>query len=183
MTIRQATIHDVEALLSLQNKYHVSKLTEEEKQQKGFVTMWVTPEQFTFMAERGNVFVAIADDNSLAAYALTSDWQYYENWAITVRMAEFLPNFQYEGVQLTKENSFHYGPVCIDEAYRGKDILTQFFVAIREVYKGQYDYIITLINYINERSLRAHAKKTPLSIVGDFEFNNNNYAALACRTQ
>ena len=183
MTIRQATINDVEALLKLQNKYHVSQLTEAEKQEKGFVTMWVEPDQFAFMAERGSVFVAISDDNNLAAYALTSDWQYYEQWPITVRMAAFLPTFAYESVVLTKENSFHYGPVCIDEAYRGKDTLTQFFVAIQAVYKGRYDYIITLINYINERSLRAHAKKTPLSIVGDFDFNNNNYAALACRTE
>ena len=183
MTIRQATIHDVEALLNLQNKYHVSKLTEAEKQEKGFVTMWVTPEQFTFMTQRGSVFVAISDDNQLAAYALKIEWAYASQWAIINRLEEALPTFRLENQAITVQNSCQYGPVCIDEDFRGKDILTRLFEAIQKASAANFPIILTFINHQNERSLRAHAKKTPLSIVGDFGFNNNNYAALACRTE
>jgi hypothetical protein len=182
MTIRQATTNDIEAILRLQEKYHVSNLTEAEKQEKGFVTMKATTEQLTFLAERGGIFVAVANDNQLAAYAFTSDWDYYGQWAITKRMEEFLPTFSLDNQVLTTGNSFHYGPVCIDEAYRGQDILTQFFEAIKPVYAARYPFIITFINRQNERSMKAHARRTPLSIVGDFDFNGNDYVALACRT-
>lgn len=182
MKFLQATTEHIEAVLKLQEKYHVSNLTEAEKQEKGFVTMKATTEQLTFLAERGGIFVAVANDNQLAAYSFTSDWDYYGQWAITKRMEEFLPTFSLDNQALTTENSFHYGPVCIDEAYRGQDILTQFFEAIKPVYAARYPFIITFINRQNERSMKAHARRTPLSIVGDFDFNGNHYAALACTT-
>ena len=58
MTIKQATLSDLDAILKLQEKYHVSNLTEAEKQEKGFVTMKVTPEQFTQLIENQGVFIA-----------------------------------------------------------------------------------------------------------------------------
>ena len=179
MTIRQATLKDLDAILKLQEKYHVSNLTELEKQQKGFVTMRVTPEQFTQLINNQGVFIA-KEKRQLAAYALTSAWDFYRQWPIINRMEDILPTLKLNGQAITTKNSFQYGPVCIDEAFRGQDILTRLFQTISKVYGAQYDYVITFINQSNERSLRAHAKKTPLSIVGTFEFNNNQYNALAC---
>ena len=177
--IRQAGLKDLEAILQLQEKYHVSNLTEAEKQQKGFVTMKITPEQFTELIEKQGVFIAFSDER-LAAYALTSAWDFYRQWPIIQKMEAFLPALRHNSTLLTTENSFQYGPVCIDEAFRGQDILTRLFQAIQEAYKEQFSYAITFINQINERSLRAHARRTPLSIVGEFAFNGNLYYVLAC---
>jgi hypothetical protein len=179
MTIRQATISDLDAILKLQEKYHVSNLTEAEKQEKGFVTMKVTPEQFTQLIENQGVFIAV-ENQTLAAYALTSAWDFYRQWPIINRLEEILPTINLNGKAITTENAFHYGPVCIDEAFRGRDILTLIFNAIQKVYAPKFDIAITFINQVNERSSRAHAKKTPLSIIGTFEFNGNHYNALAC---
>ncbi len=181
MTIKQATADDIYAILELQEKYHVSNLTEAEKQSKGFVTMKVTHQQFTHLTSKGGVFIAVADSGALAAYALTSDWAYYNQWAIIQQMASLLPTFSLEKSAITIENSFQYGPVCIDEAFRGQGILGQLFTAIQAVYAPQYAFAITFINKQNERSMRAHAQQTPLSIVGDFSFNDNSYWALASK--
>ena len=182
MEIRQANLSDLEAILKLQEKYHVSNLTEAEKLEKGFVTMRVSVEQFTYLINEKGVFIALFEGN-LAAYALTSPWDYFRQWPIIQRMEAILPTLKYEGKEITVENSFQYGPVCIDEAYRGRNILTLLFAAIQKVYQPQFEYAVTFINQINVLSSYAHARKTPLSIVGTFDFNNNHYNALASKTK
>jgi hypothetical protein len=178
MTIRQANNEDLDAILKLQEKYHVSNLTVLEQQAKGFVTMKVTPEQFLELIAKRGVFIVILD-NVLAGYALSSDWHFYRQWAIIKQMEAILPTFTLNDAVLTVDNSFQYGPVCIDEAYRGRNILAYLFKAIERYYAKNYKFSITFINKKNERSLRAHAKQTPLSIVGEFGFNDNEYFALA----
>ena len=182
MIIRQATIQDIDALLKLQQKYHVSQLTDAEKLEKGFVTMWIEAEQWAELAERNGVYIAVTDDNQLAAYALKTDWAYASQWAIINRMEEVLQTFLFDNQAITVANSYHYGPVCIDEAYRGQTILTQLFDTIQKAGAADFPFVLTFINRQNERSLRAHKKKTPLSIVGDFSFNGNQYWALAAKT-
>ena len=181
MTIKQATKQDIEAIMQLQEKYHVSNLTETEKQTKGFVTMKVTHEQFAHLTVSSGVFIAVAESGQLAAYALTSDWTYYSQWAIIQEMESLLTDFSLENVAITTKNSFQYGPVCIDEAFRGQGILGQLFKAIQSIYVPKYVFAITFINKQNERSMKAHARQTPLSIVGDFRFNGNEYWALAAQ--
>ncbi len=178
--VRLATLDDLEAILQLQEKYHVSNLTELEKQEKGFVTMRVTPAQFTELIENRGVFIAL-NDTDLAAYALTSAWDFYRQWPIIQKMEAILPTLKLGNEDLTVENSFQYGPVCIDEAFRGKAILKQLFDLIQENYRDKFPFAITFINKVNERSFKAHARHTPLSIIGDFEFNDNQYCALACK--
>jgi exonuclease III len=178
MEIRQATINDLEAILKLQEKYHVSNLTEAEKQAKGFVTMRVTAEQFTHLINSGGVFIAIRN-GQLGAYSLISPWDFYRQWPIIQKMEAILPTLKYKNAVLTVENSFQYGPVCIDEAFRGQGILTRLFKAIEVVYQPRFEYAITFINKVNELSIQAHTRKTPLIIIGDFEFNDNKYYALA----
>jgi hypothetical protein len=183
MTILQATTEHIEAILLLQEKYHVSNLTEAEKQEKGFVTMKVSYQQFEELIAKNGVFIAITEAGQLAAYALSGDWAYFGEWAIIQTMEKALPSFSLDGQILTIENTCHYGPVCIDEAFRGQDILTQLFSAVQAFYAPQYHFVITFINKQNVRSSRAHARRTPLSIVGEFEFNSNHYFALAAATQ
>lgn len=180
ITVRTAVLEDLEDILQLQEKYHVSNLTEAEKQAKGFVTMKVTPEQFTHLITEKGVFIALKD-YQLAAYALTSPWAFYRQWAIIETMENLLPAFTFESKELTIDNSFQYGPVCIDENFRRQGILKLLFDAVKSFYASQFEYAITFINKINERSLKSHAQNTPLSIVGNFEFNGNQYHALACK--
>ena len=141
--------------------------------------MKVTPQQFTELIENKGVFIAKVE-NQLAAYALTSAWDFYLQWPIIVKMESILPTLTLNNDILTIENSFQYGPVCIDEAFRGQAILKQLFDSVQTEYRGRFSFAITFINMVNERSFRAHAKNTPLSIIGHFEFNDNKYAALGC---
>jgi hypothetical protein len=176
--IRAARLQDITDFIALQEKYHVSNLTEEAQQTKGFVTMRLTEPQFEELVGKGNIFLAFSG-SILAANAVSGDWAFCKQWAIIEKMESALPQFSLESAEFTIENSFQYGPVCIDEAFRGQNILTLLFNVIQAASALKYRYVVTFINQKNERSIRAHAQKTTLKPIGTFAFNENMYTALA----
>ncbi|EPL6453138.1 N-acetyltransferase [Providencia sp.] len=71
---------------------------------------------------------------------------------------------------LIKEN-WLYGPVCIDNAYRGKDILKNLYAKICALNTGKP---VAFINTQNQRSLAAH-QKLGMHIATNFIFDNTEY--------
>ena len=182
MDIRLATLNDLTKILELQEKYHVDNLSEAEKMEKGFVTTRFTTAQLTTLIQQSGAFVAFTEGSQLAAYALSGTWEFFSQWAVFPLMLSRLPDIRYKNQELTTLNSCQYGPVCIDEAFRGKDVLKQLFDAVLAHYKPQFPFISTFINQKNARSVKAHTTKLPLEIIDTFAFNNNIYHTLACPT-
>ncbi|AXH61207.1 N-acetyltransferase [Providencia huaxiensis] len=69
------------------------------------------------------------------------------------------------------QGNWLYGPVCIDNAHRGKNILKTLFDEICSYNQGKP---VAFINADNLRSLFAH-KKIGMSNVTDFEFDGTTY--------
>ncbi|EOV8086849.1 N-acetyltransferase [Providencia huaxiensis] len=67
--------------------------------------------------------------------------------------------------------NWFYGPVCIDNDYRGKNILKNLFDEISSYNQGKP---VAFINADNLRSLFAH-KKIGMSNITDFEFDGTTY--------
>jgi hypothetical protein len=93
-----------------------------------------------------------------------------------------LPNTEYLGQTLSTENSYQYGPVCIDMDYRGQGVLQDLFAHSTRQMSRRYPILITFINHINTRSFAAHTKKVGLDVIKDFTFNGNNYYELGYDT-
>jgi hypothetical protein len=98
-------------------------------------------------------------------------------------MINDLPNLQYSGKQLTVDNSYQYGPVCVDKAVRGSGVFERLFSFSLGEMSKRYPILVTFINKINPRSFHAHTQKTKLDVIQEFEFNNNQYYELACKTK
>jgi hypothetical protein len=81
------------------------------------------------------------------------------------------------------ENSFEYGPVCIDISLRGTDAFPKLFGKMREKMSEKYLLGTTFINKVNERSYQAHTRKVFMDVIDEFEFNNNNFYGLAFLTK
>lgn len=81
------------------------------------------------------------------------------------------------------ENSYQYGPVCIDTAVRGKGVLEGLFAYALEKMSLRFDILVTFINKVNPRSYVAHTRKLGLTVLDEFEFNNNHYYWLVCETR
>ncbi len=170
--------HDIDGVLSLQEKYLYSKLTETERE-SGFVTTPFTKNQIEEIIRQNGIFVAENEHNSIIAYAFAGSWKYFEQWEIFNFMVSRFPTLSFNGSKITTENSFQYGPICIDKNYRGSGLLNLLFEEMRIEFLKKYPISVTFINKVNAISTAAHTKKLNWEIIDEFEFNNKTYIGLA----
>ncbi len=181
MIYRNATKSDIPKIEELQKRYHISFISEEEKK-NGFVTTLFTPEQLTELIEQEDGISLACDGDKVVAYAMAGSWQFWSKWPLFQYMIADLPNTQYLGQTLSTENSYQYGPVCIDMAYRGQGVLQELFAHSARQMNRRYPILITFINHVNPRSYKAHTEKVGLEVIKNFSFNGNNYYELGYDT-
>lgn len=181
MDYRNATLDDIPAVEKLQKKYQVSTISDEDRPD-GFVTTLFTREQFKELIEKENGLAIACHQGQVIGYAMAASWEYWSEWPLFQHMIKDLNNTTYLGRTLSIENSYQYGPICIDKEYRGSKVLPNLFEFSRSQMKKRYPILITFINHINPRSYRAHTKKLGLDTIKDFNFNNNQYYKLGYDT-
>ena len=181
MQYLNATIDDIAQIEELQKKYHVSFISEEDKK-SGFVTTLFTREQLTELIEQEDGISLACDGDKVVAYAMAGSWEFWSKWPLFQYMIADLENVTYLGQQLTTRNSYQYGPVCIDMAYRGQGLLENLFTHSARQMGRRYPILITFINHLNPRSFTAHTRKVGMDVIKDFAFNGNNYYELGYDT-
>lgn len=181
MIYRNATIRDIPQILALQQKYHIKSIQEQDKKD-GFVTTLFTAEQLKELIEEERGIALACDEARVSAYAMAGSWNYWSKWPLFQHMIADLGNTEYLGRALSTENSYQYGPVCIDTAYRGKGVLEAIFRFSARQMSQRYRILITFINQINERSYAAHTRKVGLELIKTFSYNENNYYELGYDT-
>lgn len=175
---RIGTKNDIDGILSLQEKNLYRNLNDVERKE-GFVTTPFTVNQIEEIIKENGIFVAINEKSELVSYAFAGSWAYFEQWEIFNFMVSRFPKLSFHGKEITTENSFQYGPVCIEKNYRGKGLLNLIFEEMRIEFLKKYPISITFINKVNVISEKAHTKKLGWEIIDEFEFNNNTYIGLA----
>jgi len=172
-----AKLSDIDGILALQELYLVSNLSEEEKA-SGFVTTPFSISQLTEVIGQEGLFIA-KDNNKIIAYIFAGGWDFFSQWPIFEYMTTLFPDLKFLDFDINTINSFQYGPICIDKAYRGKGLITPLFEFMRIHIVKRYPLALTFINKTNIPSTKAHTEKLKWTIIADFQFNNNNYFILA----
>lgn len=180
--MRFATLDDLHAIDGLQSKYHVSKMPLE-AQDQGFVTTPFTHDQLRTLVKDENGMLLAWRGEQLLAYMVAASWHYFEQWPIFEHMVSLFPETPYLETQMTYDNSYQYGPVCIDEAARGTGLLQRMFPVMREHMHQRFPYGLTFINKRNARSFAAHTTKLKLDVIREFGFNDQQYYMLGFPTQ
>jgi hypothetical protein len=174
MQLKIAEIKDIDNILKLHAKYQLATIAEEDKKD-GFVTTGFSKEELTAIIEQEKgIFIAVEADTVLG-YVMSASWQFWSKWPMFVHMMKDLPKLNYLGQTLTVDNSYQYGPVCIDKSVRGSGLLEKLFDFALESMSKRYPILVTFVNVINERSYAAHKRKLGLDVIQEFEFNNNRY--------
>lgn len=180
-TYRTATHNDIDEVLTLHARYQVDTIDEKDKKD-GFITTAFNQTQLTDIIEKENgLFLAISN-NRIVGYAMAACWQYWSQWPMFAHMVKELPNLQYKGYVLSVDNSYQYGPICVDQSVRGSGVFEALFYYALEKMSVKYSVLVTFINKINQRSFAAHTKKVNLDVLQEFEYNNNHYYELVCLT-
>ena len=182
MIYRNAKKEDIPQIQTLQKTYHIASIREEDKK-NGFVTTLFTAEQMAELIDREEGISLACDKERIVGYAMAGSWDFWSKWPLFQQMIADLPNINYLGRTLTTENSYQYGPVCIDMEYRGQGVLESLFQYSTGQMSRRYPVLITFINQINERSFAAHTKKVGLDVIKTFSFNGNNYYELGYDTK
>lgn len=167
---------DIEGVVALQSVYLVSNMTEEEKA-SGFVTTPFSVEQLQQVIRQEGLFIA-KDNDKIIAYIFAASWDYFSQWPIFNHMTPLLPELKFKEFKMTDTNTFQYGPICIDKKYRGKGLINSFFNFMRIHLMKKFPVSITFINKTNIPSQKAHIEKLKWSVLGEFQFNTNNYFIL-----
>ncbi len=180
MISRLATKDDIQGILTLQDINLFANLTVSEKE-NGFVTTPFTITQLEDLLNEQGLFVT-KGNGKILGYTMAASWQYFSQWPIFPFMISRLSGADFNGITISDQNTFEYGPICIDASLRGTDAFPRLFEAMRIEFSSQYPVGITFINQVNERSYKAHTKKLGMVVVDKFEFSDRNYYALAFDT-
>lgn len=181
MQIRQATLQDMEGIFALLKKYHRDTIDPADKPD-GFVTTQMTNEQMTALIEQENGVTIAEHEGKIVAFALAAPWAFWAEWPLFMHMIHILPEYTFNGVPLTVEGTYQYGPVCVDRSVRGTGVFEAVFAASLRSMKERFPVMVTFINQINDRSYAAHTRKAGMTEVGKFDFNGNHYYMMCCVT-
>lgn len=174
MEYRVATLNDIDRVLELHFRYQVDSIKEEDKKD-GFVTTAFSKEELSALINKEQgLFIALKDDKVLA-YVMSASWQFWSRWPMFEYMIKDLHTLTYLNQTLSVENSYQYGPVCIDKSVRGSGVLEEIFDFTREAMSKKFPILVTFVNKINPRSYEAHKRKLGLEVIQEFEYNNNHY--------
>ena len=181
MEIRRAEMNDLEGIITLHKQYHVNSISLDDKPD-GFVTTNFTPEQLQALIEKERGVTIATEGDKVISYAMAASWQFWSEWPLFIHMIAKLPEHSFNGQVLTIENSYQYGPICVDKAYRSTGVFEAIFYASLASMMHRFPVMVTFINKINPRSYAAHTRKVKMDTVCTFQFNNNDYYMLACPT-
>ena len=180
MNTRLAILSDIQCILDLQEINLFENLAQSEKD-NGFVTTRFTTPQLEEVLNSRGLFVA-ENDGKVLGYTMAAGWDYFSQWAIFPYMISRLSGFIFKGTKISNQNSFQYGPICVDSSLRGTDTFPRLFDEMRIELSASYPVGITFINKVNERSLNAHTRKLGMVVVDEFEFSGREYYGLAFDT-
>ena len=182
MKILRAKMTDLDKVMDLHKRYHIKSIDPSDKPD-GFVTTDFTPEQLHVLVEKERGITIAMDGDCVIAYAMAASWQFWSEWPLFAYMIEKLPENTFNGQLLSIDNSYQYGPICVDRRYRGSGVFQKVFDASLCSMSSLYPFMVTFINQINSRSYAAHTQKARMDTVCTFQFNQNNYYILACHTK
>jgi len=174
MELKIASLEDIDATLRLHAKYQIDTINEEDKKD-GFVTTAFTKEELTQLIREEEGLFILKKGTEVLAYVMAASWGFWSQWKMFEFMIENLEKLEYLGQKLSIENSYQYGPICIDKSLRGLGILEKMFNFSREIMSHKYPILVTFVNKKNPRSFEAHHRKLGLEIIKEFSYNGNEY--------
>ncbi len=177
MQVQFATLEDIDNVLLLQSKYHIDTIEEKDKKD-GFITTLFTKDDLSELIKEKGLFI-VKKDGKIIAYAMAASWRYWSKWAMFKYMINGLNVTLYKNESVTINNSYQYGPICIDKYMRNTNVIKNLFTFLTNQMSKKYPILITFINKTNKRSYEAHTKKLGLKVIDEFEYNNQEYYKLA----
>ena len=153
-----STPTEVLQILELQARNLPVSLTAETMASDGFVTVRHDSE----VLQRMNVTapsVIAKDGDDVIGYALVMPREFAADVPILQPMFALLDDLTWHGARLGDNSRwFVMGQIAVAAGYRGRGVFDGMYSAMKESYRGRYDFTVTEVAARNARSLRAHER-------------------------
>ena len=196
--VRLAEVGDIEGIRALMKKYHRDTISDEDRPD-GFVTTAITDGQLTELIEKERGVMIIAEPigegtgagsdegtderaDKVLGFCFAAPWEFWMAWPMFRHMISIIPDYEFDGKKLIVEESYQYGPVCVDRSIRGTGAFEDLFFASLEQFRDRYPVMLTFVNQINKRSENAHNNKAHMETLGTFDFDGNHFFLMGIRT-
>lgn len=180
--VRQAKVSDIEGIKALLRRYHKDTISEEDRP-NGFVTTAISDEKLEKLITEENGVTIIADGDDVLGFCFAAPWEFWEEWPLFRHMMDIIPNYSFEGKPLVLEETYQYGPMCIDASIRGTGAFEELFFSSLSMFKDRFPIMLTFVNQINGRSERAHTQKAHMKTIAKFDFGDNHYYLMGIKTE
>lgn len=165
---------ELRGILDLQKQNLLSQISEEERNDQGFVTVQHSLDQLQLM-HRIESHVIAKDEEKVIGYILAMTKESKDLVPILVPMFEQFDRLIFGEKLLSDYNYMVIGQICVDKSYRGQGIFDKMYELYRSTFSDRYDFAITEIALSNLRSLKAH-QRLGFRIIHEFNDSTQNWA-------
>ncbi len=176
---RRAAPSDFSQILALQAQNLRWNLNDAEQQQ-GFLSVEYAEEDLVAINNGLGIYVAMEDDR-LLAYAMAETMEFAGGVPLIAHMASRFPGATFQDQPVSSLQYFIYGPVCIDRAARGRELLKGLLQAMSAALSAHFDLGIAFIAQSNIHSYHAHVRKNDMTVIDEFEFDGRQFWTVAFR--
>jgi hypothetical protein len=173
ITIRKAEARDYPGIIELQNANTPDQLSEEEKKQ-GFIVSSMTEPTLDAINKNLGVLVAMEEGELVGFVCLTTTSPIPEHPVVKAMYNSF-PQQIFNHKPLTEYRVFLYGPVLINQKWRGQGIVKKLFFAVKDFTEKHYDLGAAFINDKNTHSLSVHIQGLGMTPLMPFTCKNETF--------
>lgn len=168
---RAGTTEELNQILELQRANIPSVISEVEKQQEGFVTVYHNFEILKAMNDKCAHVIAKSNDK-VVGYALCM----LKSFKVDIEVLQ--PMFKQIDQCLDDESYFVMGQICIDKEFRKQGIFRGMYGFMKQEMASKYNMIITEVDKKNTRSLNAHYA-LGFKLLHSYNSNQQDWALIA----
>ncbi|MBS1915311.1 MAG: GNAT family N-acetyltransferase [Bacteroidetes bacterium] len=150
-------VEELKELLSLQQKYLRGATSDPEEAEQGFLTVSHTLNMLEQMHSL-QPSVIVKYNDTIVGYALVMKRECREIIPILVPMFEHLDKIFYRHKPLKNYSYYVMGQVCVDKPFRSQGVFDTLYQKHKELFKEEFDFVVTEISTRNHRSLNAHKR-------------------------
>jgi len=151
------TIKDLQQILFLQSANLGKKITKEQAQKEGFVTL---EHDLSLLQKMNSPYPhAIAKaDEQVVGYALVMLKELRNDVPELIPMFDQIDKVIYKSQSMKDAQYFIMGQICIEKGFRGQGIFQKLYQDLAERLGKEFDFICTEIADRNKPSMKAHRK-------------------------
>lgn len=168
-------------MMALEARYFVDNLDPSDRA-KGFISNLQSQDWFTWAVDSSGVHVAVTDDDGVVGFIAVTDpptRSQVVSSPIIQAVLDLAASLEFNGKPIAQKRFALRGPVCVDEAARGRGVYSAFNAATQEAYRERFDLGVLFVAADNPRSLHTTTTKLGAKSLAVFEVDSKQYHFLA----